>query len=170
MIKRIALVIGCIFLAAAAFASPQKGGFIMKISSPDFKDGGIMPVKFSCDGDGVNPALVIENIPSGTKSLALIVDDPDATIGTFVHWVVYDIGPIGRIEENSVPGLQGQNSSGSVNYCSPCPPSGTHRYFFKIFALDTLTSRPGLNKQLLLEAMNGHILDKAELVGLYKRG
>jgi Raf kinase inhibitor-like YbhB/YbcL family protein len=100
----------------------------------------------------------------------LIADDPDAPMGTFVHWVVYDIPVAGRIEEDSVPGKQGINTAGRRNYVSPCPPSGTHRYFFKVYALDAeLGLREGLSKEELEKAMEGHIMDKAEIMGLYKK-
>ena len=143
----------------------------MKITSPQFKDNQLIPAEFTCDGEDINPVLSIENIPEETKSLALIVDDPDAPVGTFVHWVVFDIPPeTSQIQQNSVPGKQGTNSTRGIYYHGPCPPSGTHRYFFKIYALDTvLNLGEGINKQQLEKAMQGHILDKSELIGLYKR-
>jgi len=142
----------------------------MKITSPEFENGKYIPQKFSCEGQGVNPALIIEGIPKEAKSLSLIVDDPDAPMGTFVHWVVYDIPVVNRIDENSVPGKQGINTAGRKNYVSPCPPTGAHRYFFKIYALDDkLNLGEGLSKEGLEKAMQGHILDKCELMGLYKK-
>ncbi|MBU0534498.1 MAG: YbhB/YbcL family Raf kinase inhibitor-like protein [Candidatus Omnitrophica bacterium] len=143
----------------------------MKIKSSTFQNNQLMPSKFTCDGDNINPALVIENIPDGTKSLALIMDDPDATIGTFVHWVVFDMPVISEIKENSIPqGKQGNNSAGQKKYHGPCPPSGTHRYFFKIYALDTMLNlNENTNKAQLEQVMANHIIDNAELIGLYKR-
>jgi len=142
----------------------------MKLSSPDFENNTFLPVKFSCQGQGVNPALIIENIPKEAKSLALIVDDPDALLKTYVHWIVYDIPIIARIAENSIPGTQGANTSGDIYYVSPCPPTGTHRYFFKIYALDKMLSLDdGASIAELKNAMQGHILDKSELIGLYKK-
>ena len=142
----------------------------MKLSSPQFTNNAMMPKKFTCEGDEVNPELILEDIPSNAKSLALIVDDPDAPRGIWVYWVVFNIPVIERIEENSIPGTQGSNDSGKNGYHGPCPPSGTHRYFFKIYALDKkLDLNPGAGKAELEKAMQGHILDKAELVGLYKR-
>lgn len=142
----------------------------MKITSPDFQNNQLMPAKFTCDGKNINPALVIENIPDGTKSLALIMDDPDAVSGTFVHWVTFDISVISEIKENSIPGKQGNNTAGGRKYIGPCPPSGTHRYFFKIYALDMMLNlQEGLTKAQLEKAMENHILGKAELIGLYKR-
>jgi len=142
----------------------------MKLTSPDFKHNGNIPKKFTCQGDDVNPPLVIENIPAGAKSLTLIVDDPDAPMGTWAHWVVYDIPVVSSIAGNSVPGKQGMNDFRRLNYGGPCPPSGTHRYFFKLYALDTLLNlKEGVKKRDLEKAMEGHILDKAELIGLYKK-
>ena len=142
----------------------------MKLTATEFKNNELMPKKFTCEGDDINPALIIEGAPSNTKSLALIMDDPDAPMGTWVHWVVFNIPAISRIEENSIPGTQGSNNSRRNDYHGPCPPSGTHRYFFKIYALDKeLDLASGASKGELEKAMQGHILDKAELVGLYKK-
>jgi len=114
--------------------------------------------------------LIIEDIPPEAKSLALIVDDPDAPMGTWIHWVVFDIPVVSKIEEDSIPGKQGINDFGKKNYGGPCPPSGTHRYYFKTYALDTeLNLEEGISKKNLEKAMEGHIMDKAELIGLYKR-
>lgn len=147
-----------------------RGGGNMKLTSPEFENNKFIPKKFTCEGEDVNPALIIENIPKETKSLALIVDDPDAPMGTWVHWVVYDIQPVSRIDENSIPGRQGLNDFRRKNYGGPCPPSGTHRYFFKVHALDKMLGLgEAAGKAELENAMDGHILDKAELIGLYKR-
>jgi len=171
MRKLLVLLFICNFLIILTCAiSGAEGEAGMKISSPDFKDNEYMPRKLTCDAQGVSPALIIEGLPAQAKSLALIVDDPDAPAGTFVHWVVFDIGFTQRIEENSVPGKQGQNDSGRNEYGGPCPPSGTHRYFFKIYALDIkLNLNAGITKQELEKAMAGHILGQAELIGLYKK-
>ena len=139
----------------------------MKIISPEFKNNEYLPDNFTCHGKGASPALNIEEIPAAAKSLALIVDDPDAPMGTFVHWVLFDLPVVSEIAEGSVPGKQGVNTSGRKNYVSPCPPSGTHRYFFKLYALDTMLNlAEGISKAALEKAMQGHILDKAELIGL----
>ncbi len=140
------------------------------ISSPAFENNGIIPSKFTCDGDDINPEISIDKAPQGTKSLALIMDDPDAPRGTFDHWIVYDI-PVGRIiTQNSVPGVQGKNSIGQNNYTGPCPPGGTHHYYFKVYALDTLLElKEGADKTTVEKAMDGHILSSGELIGLYKR-
>ncbi|MCX5715825.1 MAG: YbhB/YbcL family Raf kinase inhibitor-like protein [Candidatus Omnitrophica bacterium] len=142
----------------------------MELTSPEFKNNGSIPAKFTCEGESINPALAVKNIPSGTKSLALIVDDPDAVSGVWTHWIVYDIAPAAEIGENSVPGTQGINSARNLKYHGPCPPSGTHRYFFRLYALDTMLNlNEGINRQELERAMKGHTLAQAELIGLYKR-
>ena len=142
----------------------------MRLTSPDFENNNHIPKKFTCQGSDINPTLIISDIPDNTKSLALIVDDPDAPMGTWVHWVVFNIPVTGRIDENSVPGTQGVTSNGRAGYHGPCPPSGTHRYFFYIYALDTdLDMQETIGKDELEAAMDGHILDKSELIGLYKK-
>ncbi len=149
----------------------NEGGVNMKLVSPEFENNKAIPAKFSCEGKGVNPPLSIENIPEGAKSLVLIVDDPDAPMGTFVHWVVYDIPIISKIGENSIPGKQGITTARTKDYVPPCPPFGTHRYLFKIYALDKeLGLKEGVDKNTVLKAMEGHILGKTELIGLYKKG
>jgi Raf kinase inhibitor-like YbhB/YbcL family protein len=142
----------------------------LKIKSPAFTENGPIPQKYTCQGENCNPPLEIEGIPPETKSLVLIVDDPDAPLGTWVHWVVYNI-PVGpSIGEKSVPGKEGLTSVGNQPYHGPCPPSGTHRYFFKLFALNTLLDfKSPPDKAALARAMRRHVLDKAELVGLYKK-
>lgn len=158
-------------LASIVKAGDVQGGLNMKITSSEFNHNQFIPKKFTCEGQDISPALDIEGVPKEAKSLVLIMDDPDAPMGTWVHWVVYDIPIIKRVEENSVPGKQGMNNFGRKDYGGPCPPSGTHRYFFKIYALDTfLNLDEGMSKGELEKAMQGHILDKAELIGLYKRG
>ncbi len=143
----------------------------MRLTSPAFEKGAMIPKKFTCEGEDVNPPLIIEDLPAGTESLALIVDDPDAPRGTWVHWVVYDISKTNRIEEGSVPGKQGMNDFKKKDYGGPCPPSGTHRYFFKLYALDqNLNLKEGKTKKELEAAMEGHILEKAELLGRYRKG
>lgn len=142
----------------------------LTIASPVFSHNGFIPVKYTCDGKNVSPPLTINDIPKGTKSLVLIVDDPDAPIGTWDHWVVWNIPPQNRIPENSVPGTEGINSFLQHNYGGPCPPSGTHRYFFKVYALDTTLDLDRKAKKREVEkAMGNHVLAKGEIVGLYKR-
>ncbi|MCF7916340.1 MAG: YbhB/YbcL family Raf kinase inhibitor-like protein [Candidatus Omnitrophica bacterium] len=142
----------------------------MKLTSPDFKNNQQIPEKFSCDGKDVNPTLIIEDLPEGTKTLALIVDDPDAPAGTWIHWVVFNIRPTGKIEEDSIPGIQGRNDFKKLNYGGPCPPAGTHRYFFKLYALSSkLELEEGATKEELEEVMQDTLIDKAELMGVYPK-
>jgi len=142
----------------------------LTVKSAAFENQQPIPSKYTCDGDDVNPPLTIEGAPPETKTLALIVEDPDATRGTFDHWVVWDISPAGKIAENSVPGTEGLNSAGERGYMGPCPPSGTHRYFFKVYALDTkLCLKLDARKRDVEKAMENHVLAKGELVGLYSR-
>lgn len=145
----------------------------LKLSSSAFKHNYSIPSKYTCDGADVNPPLVIENAPLNTKSLALIVDDPDAPAGNWVHWVVWNIDPTtNEIKENTVPSgaLQGINDFRRHDYRGPCPPSGTHHYFFKLYALDmVLNLGQKANKAELERAMKGHIITQGELIGLYRR-
>ncbi len=143
----------------------------LTVKSPAFENNKLIPAKYTCDGDEVNPPLTIEGIPQGTQMLALIIDDPDAPRGTFDHWIVWGIPPTSKIEENSVPGIEGLNSAGQRSYMGMCPPSGTHRYFFKVYALDAklVLSPSSTRKKDLEKAMQSHILAKGELIGLYKR-
>ena len=160
------------FFPAVIYADnvAQTEGEAMKLTSPEFENNSLIPVKFTCEGEDINPALDIHNIPAGTEELVLIVDDPDAPMGTWVHWVAYNIPVVSQIKENNAPGTLGVNNSGRKEYHGPCPPSGTHRYFFKIYSLDKKLDLPlGLSKEELEQAMKGHILGKAELIGLYKR-
>jgi len=143
----------------------------LTITSPAFKHNQPIPPKYTCDGQDVNPPLNIEGIPANTKSLALIVDDPDAPMGTWDHWIVWNILPTTTtIKENTIPGEEGLNDFRKHNYGGPCPPSGTHRYYFKVYALDTkLTLNQNSKKGDLEKEMKAHILAKGELIGLYSR-
>jgi len=142
----------------------------LTIKSPVFENKKSIPSKYTCDGDDVNPPLIIEGIPEGTKSLVLIVDDPDAPMGTWDHWIVWNIPLTNKIEENSVPGTEGLNDFRRHSYGGPCPPSGTHRYFFKVYALDTkLNLDSNSRKKDIEKAMKGHLLAQGELIGLYGR-
>ncbi len=146
---------------------------MLKITSPAFGHEGMIPKKYSCQGDDINPELIIEGIPEGTKSLVLIMDDPDAPIGTWDHWVVWNIdSSISNIEENSIPkeGIIGRNSWNRNDYGGPCPPSGTHRYYFKLYALDTkLTLEEKSNKKTVEKAIKDHVIEQAVLMGKYKK-
>ncbi len=143
----------------------------LEITSSAFSHNGTIPKKYTCDGANVNPSLQIKDIPANAKSLVLIVDDPDAQIGTFVHWVVWNIPVTETMGENNVPGTEGMNDFRKSFYGGPCPSSGTHRYFFKVYALDTeLNLNKDSRKADVEKAMKSHILAKGELVGIYKRG
>lgn len=145
----------------------------MKLESPAFEHNQKIPSKHTCDGKNINPPLKIESVPEATKSLVLIMDDPDAPRGTWVHWTLWNISPDTKeIPENSIlaGAIEGVTSFGKPGYGGPCPPSDTHRYFFKLYSLDTtLELSPQADKALLETAVEGRILDKAELVGLYSR-
>jgi len=142
----------------------------LHVSSPAFEYNALIPAKYTCDGDDVSPPLTISGIPEGTKSLVLIVDDPDAPMGTWDHWLVWNIPPTRSIAEDTVPGTEGVNTYRRHSYGGPCPPSGTHRYFFKVYALDTLLSLgSNATKRDVEKAMQDHVLAKGELIGLYRR-
>lgn len=144
----------------------------MKLTSPVFTHNGNIPSNYTCDGLNVSPPLMISDVPSNAKSLVLICDDPDAPVGNWDHWVVFDIPVSTReISKSTEPkGTAGKNSWGRTGYGGPCPPSGTHRYFFKLYALDTMLNLPeGSAKKQVEAAMRGHILEKSELIGLYMR-
>jgi len=151
---------------------------IIEVTSPGFGEGEMIPVENTCDGQDTSPELRWAAIPDGTRSLALIADDPDAPSGTFVHWVLYHL-PIDRHEvtENMPPdeilpngARQGVNDFGQIGYGGPCPPSGTHRYYFTLYALDAeLDLAPGASKADVLKAMGNHILAKGQLMGRYTR-
>ena len=145
----------------------------MKVTSSAFQEGGNIPSKFTCDGADVNPALRFEGAPAEAKSIVLIVDDPDAPVGLFTHWLVWNIDPkTSEIAENSAPGgaVQGTNDFPKKGYGGPCPPSGAHRYYFKIFALDqTLDLKPGAKRAEVDAAIRGHVIAQGELMGRYSR-
>lgn len=150
----------------------------MQITSSAFTEGNMIPAKYTCDGQDISPPLAWRDIPAGTKSFSLISDDPDAPRGTWVHWVAFNIPPgLTKLEENvkrekeSKNGMrQGNNDWPKIGYGGPCPPSGTHRYYFKLYALDAMLDlNPGATKADLLKAQAGHVLAEAQLMGKYKR-
>jgi Raf kinase inhibitor-like YbhB/YbcL family protein len=158
-------------LAVLLGCAPKSEG-TMKISSPVFADNGSIPAKFTCDGGDTSPPLTIAGIPPSAKSLALIMDDPDAPGGTFDHWIVWNIpANTTAIAEGKAPqGVTAKNGFGKNAYGGPCPPGGEHRYFFKLYALDTTLNLPPSSKKSDLEkAMNGHTVAQAQIVGKYKR-
>jgi Raf kinase inhibitor-like YbhB/YbcL family protein len=154
------------------------GGKIMEIRSSAFKDGGFIPEKYTCDGLDISPPLEWSQVPDGTKSFTLICDDPDAPMGTWVHWVLYNLPGNTRELAGKVPPLevlengarQGRNDFRRIGYGGPCPPRGTHRYYFKIYALDqNLDIGAGISVKELIGAMEGHVLAEGQLMGKYKR-
>jgi len=145
----------------------------MNITSPAFLDSQAIPKQYTCDGDGTNPPLQFSGVPSEAKSLALLVEDPDAPTGTWVHWLMWNISAsTTEISQNSVPqgAVQGQGSSGQNVYGSPCPPSGIHHYIFTLYALDSELELPSYSTvENLQTAMQGHIISHARIIGLYGR-
>lgn len=150
----------------------------LELNSPVFNQGELIPRKYTCDGDDISPPLQWSGFPGGTKSFALICDDPDAPVGTWDHWVLYNISAkmsalpegVSSDADLSDGSRNGRNSWGQLGYGGPCPPGGTHRYFFKLYALDSVLGlASGASKYQLLRAMEGHILAQAELMGRYSR-
>ena len=150
----------------------------INIESSAFQDGGMIPSKYTCDGMDVSPPLRWSQPPGNTKSLVLISDDPDAPMGIWVHWVVYNILPSQHEFPENIPAsevlesgaIQGKTDFGRIGYGGPCPPSGTHRYFFKLYALnDTLNLGPGATKQQVVDAMKDNVIAEGQLMGRYKR-
>jgi Raf kinase inhibitor-like YbhB/YbcL family protein len=151
----------------------------MKITSPAFEEGALIPGKYTCDALDISPPLEWSEGPEGTQTYALINDDPDAPVGTWVHWVIYNLPvnvnelpedvPSMEVLENG--GKQGKNDFGRIGYGGPCPPGGTHRYFFKLYAVDMeLEVKAGLTKKELLNLLEGHVLAECQLMGRYRRG
>jgi hypothetical protein len=178
-IPAIALLTGIIF-AGLSLAPFSSGGSDMSITitSSGFSEGGMIPKKHTCDAEDISPNLKWSGVPPGAKSLALICDDPDAPVGTWVHWVLFNIPPeIAELPAGIPPeavltfgARHGKNDFRKLGYGGPCPPGGTHRYFFKLYALDTLlTLGSGSTKAQLVSAMENHILAEGQLMGKYKR-
>jgi hypothetical protein len=151
----------------------------LELKSPDFSSGGIIPKQFTCDGADMSPALEWNDPPAATKSFALVADDPDAPVGTWVHWVLFNLPASARSLAQNIPkkeqmvdgSFQGRNDFGKIGYGGPCPPPGKpHRYFFKLYAVDTkLNLKPGANKKDVERAIQGHILAQGEWMGRYAR-
>jgi Raf kinase inhibitor-like YbhB/YbcL family protein len=150
----------------------------MKIGSPAFMQEDMIPVQYTGDGRNVSPPLQWSGTPADTNSFALICDDPDAPVGTWVHWVIFNIPPtvnglpenVPQQEEVSGLGINGKNTDGNLGYDGPAPPNGTHRYYFKLYALDAMLNlKPGATKEVLLKAMKGHVLTEAQVMGKYRR-
>lgn len=180
----LALVTGIELAASvvgAGLTAPEEGGNPMSfsISSPSFSSGGEIPKRFTCDDADVSPQLNWIGAPEGVRSFALIADDPDAPVGTWTHWVLFDLPPqttelpegVAKVDEVPSGGRQGRNDFRKIGYGGPCPPPGKpHRYFFKLYALDRMLNlKPGTSKKDVEQAMQGHTLGQAELVGKYGR-
>ena len=159
-------------------STSAKGGAAMKLSSSAFTEGAMIPAKYTCDGVNISPPLKWSDAPEAAKSFTLICDDPDAPMGTWVHWVAYNIPPEANELPEKVPVVdtlpdgtrQGINDFRKTGYGGPCPPGGTHRYYFKLYALDMeLLVEPGMTKKKLLKAMEGHIVAEAQVMGKYRR-
>jgi hypothetical protein len=164
--------------APAASTATEEAHMTLVVSSSAFAAGQQIPDQYSCKGTGISPPIAWSGAPKETKSLALIMDDPDAPMGTFVHWVIFNVPPDSSGLPEAVPAtsrlpdgtLQGANSAGRTGYTGPCPPSGTHRYFFKLYSLDAvLEPASGAGKEQLLKHMQGHILAQGELMGTFKK-
>ncbi|HTL82510.1 MAG TPA: YbhB/YbcL family Raf kinase inhibitor-like protein [Bacteroidia bacterium] len=143
----------------------------LKVSSSAFEERSFIPRQYTRDGDNCNPPLKIDAIPEGTKSFALIVEDPDAPgKDPFVHWLMWNIPPVHSIDENSAPGEAGKNDFGNARYDGPAPPSGAHHYFFHLYALDAMIKlKPGTGKAKLMSAIQPHVIGEGTLVGVYRR-
>ncbi len=182
MVRVLIPMVVLLFLAACqSRQAPVQGGGVrmdIRLTSPAFAEGERIPRKYTCDGEDVSPPLTWDNVPEGTKSFALICDDPDAPMGTWVHWVLFNLPPETRSLPEAVSpdkelpsgARQGTNDFRKIGYGGPCPPSGTHRYYFKLYALDTMLDLPaGCSKAQLLKAMEGHVLSEGQLMGRYSR-
>ncbi|MGA9187915.1 MAG: YbhB/YbcL family Raf kinase inhibitor-like protein [Methanosarcina sp.] len=142
----------------------------IKVFSSAFEANRTIPRKYTCDGKNLNPPLELEGIPEEAESLVLIIDDPDAPMKIFTHWIVWNIEPVAKIEEDSIPGVEGMNDFRKIGYGGPCPSSGTHRYFFRVYALDRkLELKAGAGRKELESEMIGHIIAEGELIGKYSR-
>jgi Raf kinase inhibitor-like YbhB/YbcL family protein len=142
----------------------------IQVSCTAFKENEFIPRRYTCDGADISPSLNLDHVPEKAKTLAIIVDDPDAPAGTWVHWVIWNIPVTHHVKENLSRGIRGLNDFGKTIYCGPCPPQGTHRYFFKVYALDCDLELPaGTRKADLEKAMSGHIIGFGELIGLYNK-
>jgi Raf kinase inhibitor-like YbhB/YbcL family protein len=142
----------------------------LTVKCPAFANNNFIPDKYTCNGENVNPPLIIEGIPAGAKSLALIIDDPDSPNGPFDHCVAWNIPPDSQITENNIPGIIGKNTAGQNRYYGPCPPNGIHEYHFRVFALDATLDIPGSSgKSELQKAMASHIIASGEITGRFQK-
>ena len=175
--KKQLLIVGItlvlLFIGLSGCTSDDEGTRIfgnMKLTSSAFTQGNPIPLEYTCDGDDVSPLLTFSDVPDNATSLVLIMDDPDAPSGTWVHWIVWNIpsSSTGLSTGEVITFPQGTNDNGELDYGGPCPPSGTHHYYFKLYALDTMLNlNEGATKNQVVNAMSGHIIEEAELMGTY---
>jgi hypothetical protein len=181
MNREVVFVLVALLVGSVSGPAPAAGEEVqeqVRVSSSAFQEGGMIPSRYTCDGADVSPPLTWSQLPPAAESLALVCDDPDAPMGTWVHWVVYGLpATLGGLPENlpgharlANGGVQGRNDFRKLGYGGPCPPSGTHRYYFRLYVLDTeVNLEPGATKHQLLKAIRGHILAEGELMGKYSR-
>ena len=179
--KRFSLIFSVVVFCGMILPGGMRAEEVMEkieVRSPAFSEGDSIPREFACDGANMSPPIEWSGVPSHAQSIAIIADDPDAPSGDWVHWVLYDLPPsltgipagVPVSEKLPAGGTQGRTDFGKIGYGGPCPPKGTHRYFFKIYALDTmLHSKSGMTKKELLNAMQGHVLAEGQLMGKYRR-
>ena len=167
------LIVPALWLAGCSRAAAPAGPTTLHLTSSAFADSAVLPAKYTCDGAGISPPLAWSRVPHGTKSLAIICQDPDAPSGTFTHWLLYGLpADLQSMPEGVVPlgARQGTNDFGRVGYGAPCPPSGTHQYIFTIYALDIKPNVPiGAMKSAVFSALRGHVLAQGRLIGVYRR-
>jgi Raf kinase inhibitor-like YbhB/YbcL family protein len=172
-IHMVSLILGASLLSCISYSA-----YAFELKSTAFAAGSAIPALYTCQGKDISPPLAWSGVPNGTKGYALICDDPDAPIVTWVHWVYYNIPPsvislpeaFTKNEKPASGGIHGKSSFGDFGYGGPCPPWGTHRYFFRLYALDTMLNlEPGVKKKEVIKAMEGHVLATAELMGTYKK-
>jgi Raf kinase inhibitor-like YbhB/YbcL family protein len=180
LIPAVLVVLSSLLCADGCSSRPKEvAAMTLELTSPDFSPGGIIPKALTCDADDLSPALQWKAPPSATQSFALIADDPDAPVGTWVHWVIFNLPPnlrslpqnFPKVEQSPDGSRQGNNDFGKIGYGGPCPPPGKpHRYFFKLYALDTkLNLKPGATKKDVERDMQSHILARGEYMGRYSR-
>ena len=161
-----------ILLALLTACNVQEQEMSISLKSPAFENNGYIPDRYTCKGMDISPPLILHDIPAGTKTMALIVEDPDAPMGTWVHWIAWNIPVISEIKEGKLPdgSMEGLNDFERTKYGGPCPPSGVHHYLFKLYALDiTLDLGQNSRKSDVEDIIQDHVIEKAELIGLYKR-
>ena len=171
-------LVGVLWTALPVFGQAEDNIGKIEVRSSAFGEGDRIPSDFTCGGADMSPPIEWSGVPAQAQSLAIIADDPDALAGDWVHWLIYDLPPsltqlpagISAEEKLSIGGFQGRTDFGKLGYQGPCPPIGEHRYFFKVYALDAmLRLKPGVSKQVLSQAMQGHILAEGVLMGKYDR-